>query len=66
MSNRVHGYRNMLGLTQKELAKALNITPQSVSAKENGKRSFTDNEKVFLLELFREEDNDLTIDKLFF
>lgn len=66
LSNKVRGYRNMIGLTQKDLGDKLNVTPQSISSKEKGRTSFTDKEKVILLKLFKEVDNDLTIDKLFF
>lgn len=64
--NRVKGYRNMLNLNQTELSKQLGITPQSLSAKENGKRQFTDREKIYLLKLFRKVDPDLNLEKLFF
>lgn len=66
MGNKVRGYRSMKGLNQKELADKLGITPQALSAKERGIRSFNDQEKVLLLEVFKEIEPNLTIDKLFF
>ncbi|WP_145995485.1 helix-turn-helix transcriptional regulator, partial [Lactococcus lactis] len=34
--NKIKGYRNMLGKTQSEMAKELNISSQSYYNKENG------------------------------
>lgn len=65
MANKVRGYRNMLGITQKELADKLGLTAQSISAKERGITNFTDKEKMELLKLFKTVDPDLSIDKLF-
>lgn len=64
--NKVRGYRNMVGLTQKDLGDKLGISTQAISQKEKGVTSFTDKEKIILLELFREVDKKLTIDSLFF
>lgn len=64
--NKVKGYRAMLGLTQKQIAELLGITPQSYSSKEIGIRSFKDSEKIKLKELFGEIDANLTIDSIFF
>lgn len=65
-SNKVRGYRNMLGMTQKDLGDQLGVSAQAISQKEKGINSFTDKEKVILLSLFREVDEHLTIDSLFF
>ena len=64
--NKVAGYRAFLGMTQKEVAEYLKISTQSYSTKENGKRTFNDNEKVKLKILFNQVDPNLTIDKIFF
>lgn len=64
--NKVAGYRAFLGMTQKEVAEYLKISTQSYSNKENGKRTFKDNEKVKLKILFNQVDPNLTIDKIFF
>lgn len=64
--NKIAGYRVFLGMTQKDVANYLNISPQSYSNKENGIRSFNDHEKLKLKTLFLQVDSDLTIDKIFF
>lgn len=64
--NKIAGYRVYLGLTQKEVANYLNISPQSYSNKENKHRSFTDREKIKMKILFQQVDSNLTIDKIFF
>lgn len=64
--NRIAGYRVFLGMTQRDVANYLNISPQSYSNKENGNRSFNDHEKLKLKTLFLQVDSDLTIDKIFF
>ncbi|WP_345917259.1 helix-turn-helix domain-containing protein [Eremococcus coleocola] len=64
--NKVKGYRNMLGLTQTQIADKLNITKQSYSRKEIGKAKFTDQEKIKLKEIFRFINPTITIDDIFF
>lgn len=64
--NKVSGYRNMMGLTQREVAAYLGITSQSYSNKERGYRAFSDDEKVKLKKLFQRIDSSLTIDSIFF
>lgn len=64
--NKVAGYRVMLNFSQKDIAKYLNITPQSYSNKERGFRNFNDDEKMKLKKLFNKIDSDLTIDDIFF
>ncbi|MGX7091564.1 helix-turn-helix transcriptional regulator [Hutsoniella sourekii] len=59
-------YRLTLGLTQKYLAKKLGISYQSYWNRETGRTSFTDDEKLLILELFRSELPSLTIEELFF
>lgn len=66
MANRVRGYRNMLGLTLKQLGDELSITPQSLSAKERSIRSFSDKEKIYLLNRFKKIEPSLNLEKLFF
>lgn len=63
---KVAGYRNMLGLTQKQISEYLGISSQNYSNKENGRTSFSDKEKVKLKQLFNKIDDSLTIDDLFF
>lgn len=64
--NLIKGYRVMNNLTQKDLASKLNISRQAYSEKERGNVPFKDSEKVFLRDLFKETDPNVTIDKIFF
>lgn len=64
--NKVSKYRKFKGYTQGEMAEMLEISLQSYSRKELDKVPFSDDEKVFLLNLFRDEFPNLTIDELFF
>jgi len=64
--NKIAGYRNMLGLTQVDMAKYLDISPQSYSNKERGYRSFNDFEKTMIKEIFSQHFENITIDSLFF
>lgn len=64
--NKVAGYRNMLGMTQKDVAEYLGITVQSYSNKETGKNSFNDTEKMKIKKLFNIIDISLSIDDIFF
>jgi len=63
---KVAGYRNMLDMTQKEMAIYLGITSQNYSNKENCRTSFNDQEKIKLKKLFNKIDENLTIDDIFF
>lgn len=63
---KVAGYRNMLGMTQKQVSEYLEISSQNYSNKENGRTSFSDREKIKLKKLFNEIDDTLTIDNIFF
>lgn len=64
--NRVSNYRRFKGLTQTDVAKMLGISLQSYSRKELEKVPFSDKEKIFILNLFKDDFPDLNIDKLFF
>lgn len=64
--NKVSRYRKFKGYTQGEMAEMLEIFLQSYSRKELDKVPFSDDEKVFLLNLFIDEFPNLTIDELFF
>ena len=64
--NSVSNYRRFKGLTQSDVAKLLGISLQSYSRKELEKVPFNDKEKIFILNLFKDDFPDLTIDKLFF
>lgn len=56
----------MLGLTQKDLAELLDLSSQSVSNKERGFTSFTDEEKLVFRELVKDLIPDITIDEIFY
>lgn len=65
--NKVAGYRVMLGFTQKEMAKNLHIkTQQQYNLKENGKSSFSDEEKQLFKMLLVPYFKDITIGQIFF
>lgn len=64
--NKIRGYRAMLGKTQKEMAKALNISPKSYYNKENGNVSFKDGEKLLFKKLVADLFPDITIEDIFF
>lgn len=64
--NLVKGYRNMMNLTQEDVANKLGMTKQAYSLKENGKTPYNDKEKVILLNIFKQADPTLTIERLFF
>ncbi|MHA6603077.1 helix-turn-helix transcriptional regulator [Aerococcus urinae] len=64
--NLIKGYRNMLNLTQKEIADILGISRQSYYLKEKGYVPFNDHEKLEIKNLFLTVDPNITIDKIFF
>ncbi|KAA9242800.1 MULTISPECIES: helix-turn-helix transcriptional regulator [Aerococcus] len=64
--NKIKGYRNMLGLTQSDMAKELGISKQAMHLKEVGKIPFKDSEKRIVLNIFKQADQSLTIESLFF
>ena len=66
ITNKVKNFRSLLGLTQAELAMLLKVTPQTVSAKENGKRQFSDEEKITIVKLVNQEYPDIRISDIFF
>ncbi|PKG22726.1 helix-turn-helix transcriptional regulator [Niallia nealsonii] len=64
--NRIVGYRKMIGLTQKEMAKRLNISEGTYRNKEKGKVSFKDGEMKILFDLVNKELPGVTINDIFF
>lgn len=56
----------MLGKTQRDMAKELNISVQSYNNKETGKTAFSDREKLAIKSLVAEIKPDITIDELFY
>lgn len=66
LKNKIKGYRTMLGLTQKEMAERLNISPQSYYNKENGNVSFKDSEKMEIKEMLLPLFPNITLEDIFF
>jgi len=65
--NKVRGYRNMLSLSQTEMANLIGISnKQNYSQKENNKISFTDEEKKRFKKVLEQHFPDITIDDIFF
>ena len=63
---KLKGYRVMLGKTQRDMAKELNISVQSYNNKETGKTAFSDREKLAIKSLVAEIKPDITIEDIFF
>lgn len=66
MSNKIAGYRRMLGKTQKDVAEMFGISTQAYSSKERGKTQFKDSEKVIFKKELQRLFPDITIDEIFF
>lgn len=65
-NRRIKGYRHMLGLSQSDLAKELNISKQAYHNKEIGRTGFSDSEKLAIKNLLIGEFPKITIDDIFF
>lgn len=65
-SDKIRGYRHMLGKTQAQMAETLNISPQSYHNKECGKVRFTDDEKMIFKKMLLPFFPDITIEDIFF
>ncbi|HEL2056169.1 TPA: helix-turn-helix domain-containing protein [Streptococcus suis] len=64
--DKVRGYRNMLGKSQKEMAKALGISVQSYHNKEKGNVPFKDSEKIIFKSLLLSLFPKITLEDIFF
>jgi len=62
----IAGYRKMTGLSQKDMAKKLNISEGTYRNKEKGKASFKDNEMKVFYELVRKNNPTVTFQEIFF
>lgn len=62
----IKGYRNMVGLTQFEMAKKLGCSLSSYQAKENGKVHFRDNEKQLFITFLMQKGIEVSIEEVFF
>lgn len=66
MYSRLKGLRVMLNKNQDDFAELLGITKQAYSAKERGKASFKDSEKIILADFIISRFPEETITTLFF
>lgn len=66
MTNKLAGYRKMLGYTQSSLAKEMNISKQAYYMKEKGVTPFSDAEKIWFRDKLRVIFPSITIDEIFF
>jgi len=62
--NKVKGYRNMVGMTQKQMAEALEMPLRSYMDKENGITEFSIEKYVMIRDLLNSKGLKLTIDDL--
>ena len=63
---KLKGYRVMLGKTQRDMAKELNISVQSYNNKETGKTAFNDKQRLAIKSMVAKIKPDITIDELFY
>lgn len=64
--NKIRGYRNMLGKTQKEMAQIFGISTNAYSKKEQGQIPFKDDEKILFKDMLSQYFPSITIDDIFF
>lgn len=64
--NKIRGYRVMLGMSQKDMARIFGITPQAYSMKERGLTAFTDKEKMIFMSLLKDVAKNETVESIFF
>ena len=65
-SDKIRGYRHMLGKTQAQMAEMLDISPQSYHNKECGKVQFTSEEMLAFKKMLLPFFPDITIEAIFF
>lgn len=63
--NKVKGYRTMIGYSQEDMAKALDITRDTYRLKESGERQFTQDEMIKFLNEVKKTDKTATLDIIF-
>ncbi|NEW62622.1 transcriptional regulator [Granulicatella sp. zg-ZJ] len=66
IKNKIKGYRNMLGLNQKQMGEKLGITKQAYHNKEVGKNYFKDEEKIIFKNLLLPLFPNITLEDIFF
>lgn len=63
--NKVKGYRNMVGITQAEMAKKIGVSERSYVAKENDISKFTVNELSAVIQVLNEHNLNVKMADLF-
>ena len=66
MTNKIKGYRNMVGKTQKQFATMLGITETSYRLKEIGRREFKQNEMKRIQDELLKSGVNAPINEIFF
>lgn len=66
MTNKIAGYRKMLGKTQVDMANIFNISQQAYRLKEKGDTQFNDKEKMKFKQMLLPIFPSITIDEIFF
>lgn len=66
MPNKLKGYRVMAGLTQKDMAEALGISPSAYNQKENGTININIDESKKLYEFIRNKLPNVNFEDIFF
>ncbi|PNY20533.1 Helix-turn-helix domain protein [Streptococcus parauberis] len=64
--NKVKAFREAIGLTQKDLAKILDISVDSYSRKERGVSDFRKNEMLKITDIFKNNGIDESLQEIFF
>jgi len=63
-ASKIKGYRAMLGMTQEQMAKELELSLRSYATKEKGQIAFKADELVRLKQVFKDNGLDVNIDDL--
>lgn len=64
--NKIKGMRVLVGKSQKDMAKILNMSVSTYIKKENGYISFKDSEKIAFIEFIKKYFPIVTIENIFF
>lgn len=64
--NKVKGYRTMIGYSQEDMAKALDISTTAYRYKEAGDRPFTQDEMIKFTNTIKAIQSDIKMDDIFF
>lgn len=64
--NRIKGYRNMIGMSQKDMSKILGIAESTYRQKEKGKSVFKENEIKKFIDAVKSVDPSVNVKDIFF